>query len=267
MNRHQRAPSHVIVMTLLAAFLLAQGCATRPDPSDKVAFAAYQEVNDPIEPLNRYFFELTRFADFLFLHPISEVYKNVVPRTPRLLIRNFSKNVSEPGNFVNNLLQGELRRAGITLARLLLNTTVGIGGFLDVSDYFFGFKEQREDFGQTLAVYGMPEGPFFFIPFGGPSSFRDVIGITGGIFLNPIRYVNLKDIDFLLNIRFPIDVLEASISSRQFIEQIERESVDYYATVREFYRQNRRNAILNGELDFDSLPEIPDDDFFDEDEE
>ncbi len=259
----ERFPN-ILTLVLGGALLLTQGCATKPDPADKIAFATYQETNDPIEPLNRYFFELTRFADFIFLHPFSEIYKNIVPKAPRRMIRNFSSNLSEPINLVNNILQGEMRRSGITLARFALNTTIGIGGFFDAADYYFDLKEQPEDLGQTLAIYGMPEGPFFFIPFGGPSTFRDVVGITGGIFTNPIRYVNLNDIDILLNLRFPINVLEASVSSRQFIEQIERESIDYYATVRELYRQNRRNAILNGELDFDALPEIPEDDFFEE---
>ena len=263
--RKMNLPLNILAITLSATLLLAQGCATKPDKSDKIAFATYQEINDPIEPLNRYFFELTRFADFLFLRPFSEIYKNIVPKMPRVLIKNFSANLSEPSNLINNILQGEARRSGITLGRLLINTTVGIGGFLDAADYFLEWEEQNEDFGQTLAVYGMPEGPFLFIPLGGPSTFRDAVGITGGIFINPISYVDLDSIEILLNIRIPVNVLEASVSSRQFIEQIERESIDYYATVRELYRQNRRSAILNGELDFDALPEIPDDDFMEED--
>ena len=269
----------VFLFALFTLLILVNiGCASKPNQSDRLAYATYQEANDPLEPLNRYFFELTRFADFLFLYPLSEVYKNLVPKYPREMLNNFYSNLGEPLDLTNNLLQGSFDRAGTNLGRLFVNSTIGILGFFDAAEYFFDWEPAPEDFGQTLAVYGMPEGPFLVIPFVGPSSFRDTIGFGLNIVGNPLRYVGYipiidnqvdnfqRNSDLLLQGRTPIRALEASSSSRRFINQIERESVDFYATVRELYRQNRRNAILNGVLDFDDLPEIPDDDFFEEED-
>ncbi len=257
------------LLFLFAIFILAEGCATKPSKSDTIAYAAYEEINDPIEPLNRYFFELTRFADFLFLGPLAEIYTTIVPKFPREMLDNFYTNLREPLYLANNLLQGSWERSGVTLGRFTINTTLGLVGFFDVADYWFGLEVKSEDFGQTLAVYGMPEGPFLFLPFLGPSSFRDAIGAGGEIAGDPFRYISRipalepfeTNSEIIIQMRGPVRALEFRGSSGNFISQVERQSIDYYATIRAFYRQNRRNAILNGEFDFDDLPEIPDDDF------
>lgn len=252
-------------------------CATAPDPSDEIAYATYQETNDPLEPFNRYAFELTRFADFLFLKPISKIYVELIPKYPREMLSNFYSNLREPLYAVNNTLQGNLKGAGASVGRFAINLTLGVAGFFDAAYYMFDISPYPEDFGQTLGVYGVPEGPFLFIPFAGPSSFRGAIGSGLDIFANPLNYnfyissTGFKTLDdfndysqTIIQFGIPIRVLEFSGSSRGFLEQVERESTDFYATIRNIYRQNRRNAILDGELDFDELPEIPDDDFFEE---
>jgi phospholipid-binding lipoprotein MlaA len=188
------------------------------------------------------------------------------------MLSNFYTNLREPLYFANNLLQGSFKRSAISLGRFTINSTLGVAGFFDFADYWFGLEVKTEDFGQTLAVYGMPEGPFLFIPFLGPSSIRGVLGSAVELVGDPFQYIlrlpDLRSFDnnsqIIIQMRGPVRALEIRGSAERFIRQVERESIDYYATVRGLYRQNRRNAILNGELDFNALPKIPDDDFFDQ---
>ncbi len=251
----------------MGVFLLAvSGCATRPPASDTGARAAYEEANDPLEPLNRYFFELTNFADFLFLRPVAEVYDDLMPRFARKGLRNFSENLSTPLTLGHDILQGSWRRAGESLARLLLNSTLGIAGLIDVAA-MIGIPAHSEDAGQTLAVYGVPEGPYIFLPFLGPSSLRAASGGVADYYADPIGYVPIEGRRFIRLVAGAASVVDFRAGTLDVLSQVERTSIDYYAVLRELYRQNRRREILNGEIDISTLPDLSDDFDFDMEEE
>jgi phospholipid-binding lipoprotein MlaA len=248
----------------LAAILVA-GCATPPPPDDKAALAAYQEANDPIEPLNRYFFELNRGLDQLFLRPVAEIYRGVLPRPVRDGVRNVVYNLRSPIIFANDLLQGETERAGDTFGRFLANTFIGMGGIFDVAggEYADNPKStipfHNEDFGQTLAVWGVDEGPYLVLPVLGPSPVRDTAGIAGDAVLDPFTWVLANEHVLGFDIaRYAARGIDMRSRNIETIDEIERSSIDFYATVRSLYRQRRAAEIANGRAgDEDgSLPDV-----------
>jgi phospholipid-binding lipoprotein MlaA len=162
-------------VALLALGLLLTACATRPDPSDPEEVAEFEATNDPIEPWNRAMFFVNDGLDTLVLRPAAEAYGIFIPPPIRTAVQNMLGNLRSPVILLNDVLQGETQRAGNTLGRFVLNTTLGIGGAFDVATGF-GLPAHGEDFGQTLAVWGASEGPYLFIPGLGPSNPRDLLG-------------------------------------------------------------------------------------------
>ncbi len=256
----------VLPVCLAVAILGLAACATRPASSDRAALAAYEEAGDPLEPLNRYFFDLTNFVDFILIRPLAEIYRALAPAFVRRGIGNSLSNLSAPVTFVNDVLQGEPRRAAQTLWRFGVNSTIGVGGVFDVAARA-GVERHGEDFGQTLAVYGVPAGPYIFIPFMGPSSVRDVLGSGVDTFISPTAYTNLSDTAVLRGARTTLGILNGRANLLDIDRQIQRTSVDPYTALRSFYRQNRLNQIRNGRFEISDLPEIPDEllDFEEED--
>ena len=251
-------------LLLVALSFSFAGCATAPPRSDTALYAAYQEANDPIEPLNRYFLELTNFADFLLLRPAAEIYQGIAPKPMRRGIRNFVGNLGEPLTFGHDLLQAEFRRAGQSLFRFIVNSTLGLVGLVDVA-YYMGVPGHSEDAGQTLAIYGVPEGPYIFLPFMGPSSLRATTGRAIDYFADPVGYIPIEDRRFIRLVSGALNTIDFRASTLDALDQVERTSIDYYVVLRELYRQNRRKEIANGKVNISALPSISDDDFgFDE---
>ena len=228
---------------LVAAFTVAlAGCATPPPADNPEAVAAFEATNDPLEPMNRAIFKFNLYADNLLLKPLALLYRTFIPPEPRRGIHNFLDNLRAPVTLANDLLQGELDRASITVQRFAVNSTAGIGGLLDVASDL-GLPPHREDFGQTAAVWGSGEGFYLVLPIFGPSNVRDGIGLGVDTFLDPLVY--LVDTDILVSrtaVR-GIDERERVIDS---LDEIERTSIDYYATLRSLYRQHRADEIRNG---------------------
>lgn len=235
--------------------VLLAACATKPSPSNAAAVEAYDDANDPIEPLNRYFFELNRFFDIILIKPVATWYEGVVPDPARQGIRNFLDNLSSPVVLANDGLQSEWDRAGTTAARLGINTTVGVLGLFDPATGW-GYPQHREDFGQTLATYGTPEGPYIFLPILGPSPPRDLAGFVVDSFFDPLTYVYWDGPYTVRVVRFVVNGIDVRSRNLGTLDQIERTSVDYYATVRSLYRQSRANEIANGKTDSEKLPDI-----------
>ena len=180
---------------LVAAGMMAAslgGCAT--PPTDPGARAEFEQINDPMEPLNRYFFELNRFLDFILLHPWADTYNRIVPETGRTHIHNALDNVGNPLNVVNEALQGRGTDSVTTIGRFLVNSTLGIGGLFDVATDF-GLPAKKADFGQTLYVWGLPEGPYMVLPIFGPSNPRDGVGLGVDSYADPVGWVfKLQDL-------------------------------------------------------------------------
>lgn len=250
---------------LLFAGLLA-GCSTAPDGAETAA------VNDPLEPMNRYFFDVNDAADKLLLRPVSEIYRGVVPGIARDGVRNALRNLKKPVILVNDLLQGETDRAGRTAGSFVVNSTVGLLGVLDLTDgpdsvTGLDWPYHDEDFGQTLAVWGAEEGPYLVLPLIGPSPPRHTVGRVVDSFMDPWSYLIASDERFLFSaVRFGLNGVDQRSRNIETLDDIERSSIDFYATVRSLYRQSRARAIANDAGVEDELPKLDMDMTLDDDE-
>jgi phospholipid-binding lipoprotein MlaA len=228
----------------------AQAKEAKPNGDD-------EDVNDPLEPLNRIIFEFNEGIQDAFLRPITKFYNENVNVTIRQGIGNFLDNLSSPVVIVNELLQGEIESAMRTLSRALINSTLGIGGLADVAEEM-GIEGRDEDFGQTLGVYGVGEGFYLVLPVFGPSNPRDAVGkFLIDSYFDPIGMA-LDDADettiiYSLAAMRGIDEYAGIVDE---LNQVKKTSVDYYAAVRSLYRQKRKAEIRNGSSL--ELPPIPD---------
>jgi phospholipid-binding lipoprotein MlaA len=231
-------------LALALAFGLA-ACATRPDPRDPEAVAEFRTTNDPLEPLNRGLFFVHDGIDTLVLRPAAEAYRIFLPPEVRTAIRNVLNNLRTPVILVNDLLQGETQRAATTTGRFLINTTLGIGGIFDRARDF-GLLGHTEDFGQTLAVWGVPEGPYLFIPVLGPSNPRDLAGVGVDYAANPLNYIGgVSDVDSITVTRGVLTAADTREGLIQPLDALRAQSIDYYAALRSAYRQRRVVEIRN----------------------
>lgn len=202
------------------------------------------DVNDPYENFNRAMFEFNLTFDRLLFKPLAEAYRQALPQFSRDMVEHFLDNLRTPVVLANDLLQGNLNRAGVTIHRFLFNSTVGFGGLFDIVGTL-GVRGHDEDFGQTLAVWGMDEGPYLVLPIIGPAPFRDAIGLGVDTFLDPVTYA---DISFAAKAaRTGTRAIDTRSRHIEALDEIEKTSIDFYATIRSLYRQRRADEIRNGE--------------------
>jgi phospholipid-binding lipoprotein MlaA len=247
-----------LVLPLLA---LASAC-TLPPTDDEAALAAYIEANDPYEPLNRSIFAMNRAIDTILLKPAAEAYRFAVPEPVRDGVHNVLNNLNTPNILVNDFFQGNLPRMAESGQRLVMNTLLGAGGVFDIAamDYEGDIKPAAfhdEDFGQTLGVWGFEGGPYLMLPLYGPSNVRDLIGRVVDSFIDPLEYVVPHDIekDFKLA-RSIASALDRRSRLLDTLDDIERDSIDFYAAIRSLYRQHRTAQINNGDTELLAAPEI-----------
>jgi phospholipid-binding lipoprotein MlaA len=247
---------------LTLALSLLSGCAIPPPADDQAATAAYVEANDPLEPLNRSVFAFNRMLDTLFIKPAAEAYRTVLPAGAREGVRNVLNNLDTPNTLINDMFQGEVGRAGESAQRIVMNTLGGAGGLVDVAamDNSGDLKPvpyHSEDFGQTLAVWGFGEGPYLMLPLFGPSNVRDLVGRVADGFLDPTVYLVPHDDRFEYQAgRMVANGLDKRANFIDTLDDIERNSIDFYATIRSLYRQNRQADIANGKARQAPAPEI-----------
>ncbi len=226
----------------MGAMIALAGCATIPE-GDPDAMAAYEEANDPLEPTNRFFFEVNYAADELLLKPFAGWYYTALPNPVQDSVRNALRNVSTPVVLANDLFQGEMDRAGVTFMRFLINSTVGLAGLFDVAGEW-GYPYHDEDFGQTLAVHGVDEGAYLVLPIFGPSNPRDAAGRGVDTLIDPLTWVLPQGWGI---VRAGIRGLDTRARNLKTLDEIRKGSVDYYAAIRSLYRQRRADEINNGE--------------------
>ena len=230
---------------ILCAALFASACAGTPTEGSR-------SEADPWEPLNRSIKGFNDGIDKVVYRPLAKGYEVVVPGFVRQGVTNFSRNLRTPLVLINNLLQGKGGAAANDAGRFLINSVVGIGGLIDIAT-MEGFDRNDEDFGQTLAVWGVPDGPYVVVPFLGPNTLRDAIMIPFNIAGDPlIYYDNSSARDKIYGLRL-IDLRQRLFAAEALI----KESPDMYVTIRESYLQRRQYLIHDGD------PPI-DDDFYDE---
>ena len=229
--RSIRLRLHAIVALALA------GCATLPaGPSDPAE-------NDPIEPFNRQVFAFNQALDHHVIKPVAKAYRDALPEPVRNSLRAFFDNLREPVVFANDLLQGRGEAAGISGRRFLINSTVGVLGFVDRATEF-GLPKQSGDFGQTLYVWGVGDGPYLMLPFFGPSNVRDTLGLGVDAYAAPVSRIGQWDgqqtTTFAIGATDGVDLRSRNIES---LDAIEAGSLDFYAYLRSVWRQNRQAKL------------------------
>ena len=228
------------------------------DPFAKTGEVQLEEY-DPWEPLNTKMFEINRQLDRWILKPVAKGYDFIMPNPVQIGVSNFFYNARFVPRFVNNVLQGKFRGAGIEAGRFLVNTTAGVAGFIDwASD--LDLKTPEEDLGQTLGFYGVTPGPYLVLPLYPPFTVRDFVGYVGDIFLNPIYWLALPVIEIgdipsaiphhnrtttsliLFTAKATEVVNDRSLNLEKF-QGVEESTVDLYSAVRNAYLQKRAKAI------------------------
>ena len=231
--------------TTAAFFSIVSGCASIPDEQ--------RTASDPWEPMNRSLYAFNTTVDKATLRPVARGYRAILPAPARQGVSNFFSNLTTPRSIVNNLLQGKPRQGLTETLRFVVNSTVGIGGLIDVATAG-GLEEHNEDFGQTFAVWGIPDGPYVMLPFLGPKTLRGAIATPLDMLADPVSHVDESSLRDKLVVMRIIDLRYRLLS----VEGLLEESRDPYTTVRDSYLQNREFEIFDGE------PPEDEDDFFDE---
>ena len=230
-----RAARGVGALAVAAALAAAPG-ARAAQPSDRDL--------DPWESVNRVVFEANLQVDRFVLEPVAQVYAALLPDTVRTAIHGVLANLELPVSGVNALLQGDADNAARALGRFTLNTTFGVAGLFDVAASA-GLERVDEDFGQTLAVWGVGSGPYLVAPFLGPTTLRDGAGGAVDVFLDPTSYA-LPVTGAARPSLMAAHVIDKRAANLERFDKARKESVDLYATVRSAYLQRRRNMIANG---------------------
>ena len=234
-----------LVLALCGLCAGVSGCATAPPWS----------ANDPYEQTNRDILKLNGKIDKYFVVPTVAVYFVLVPEGGRRGVHNFLGNLSLPTIFVNDMLQGELSRAGKSMWRPVINPTLGLGGFFDPASKI-GITGHGENFGQTLAVWGVKESPYLVLPFIGPSNPRDATGLVVDTAIDPTNQIAFKQHIWWSAGREYFTLLDLKGQTYQTIQGIQRSSVDYYSSLRSLYRQMRDDEIRNGRVQSEDLPDF-----------
>lgn len=200
---------------------------------------------DPYERFNRAIFKFNQKIDKYILKPLARFYHKVMPKPIRRGISNFFSNLWEPISFLNNSLQGKFKRALISLGRFIINTFVGLYGLIDFAT-IFGLKKSREDFGQTLAVWGSKgkkRSRYLVLPFFGPSTLRDGVGTVVDYYTHPLTYHHEKSTTDKLRAVEIIVIRESLLTASAILGEA---STDPYIFMREAYYQRRYNKIHDG---------------------
>jgi phospholipid-binding lipoprotein MlaA len=252
----------IMVVLLLAGALMVNSAMAADDDATSVDGMPLAEVmpddaNDPLEAINRVTFQVNEFFYDMFLRGPTEIYLGIVPPPLRLAIGSILNNLSTPVILVNDLLQGEWARAGTTTQRFAINTTYGIGGMFDRATEM-GFERHSEDFGQTLAVWGVPEAFYFVLPLLGPSNPRDAVG---RLFVDPYfdplgLYMDKNGYDAEIWGRRVTEQINNFGNAKDKLDHIKKVSIDHYAAIRSMYRQRRIAELRNGAAT--DLPPLPD---------
>ena len=243
--RVRRLP--LILFSLVAVGLAVSGCAAPgvrgTAPGTASAASAADDFNDPFEDANRGVFSFNQAVDEAILLPVARTYRTVTPPPMRQALHDFLQNLNGPVIFANDVLQAQPALAGNTLVRLAVNTTIGVGGLLDVATQM-GVPYHSNDMGITLATWGFIEGPYIIVPVLGPSNPRDLAGKVGDGFIDPGNYfAGQHHLLVAVVARSAVAGIDERSRNIESLADIERTALDYYATIRSLYRQRREAQI------------------------
>jgi len=214
------------------------------------SIAENEDVNvDPFESTNRIVFEISDDLDTMIIRPVAEIYRDVTPRFIKNSITNFFYNLSEVDTIINQLLQGKIVLAGQDSLRFLINSTIGIVGFVDVATRV-GFERHDEDFGQTLGYWGVPAGPYVFLPVIGPSTIRDSFSKPTSWFLSGNLSVSDEEAKIFINLLDAVETRERLLVAEKLIVG------DKYEFVKSVYLQTRNDLVFDGEVEDEFLTDL-----------
>ena len=205
--------------------------------------STYASDDDPLEPMNRAIFEFNEIVDDNVLKPIAKGYKYVTPDPVEVGISNFFSNIGEIGTITNDLLQLKFAQAGRDTMRFFLNSTLGIFGIFDVATPL-GLSKNKEDFGQTLGFWGVPDGPYLVLPFLGPSSFRDGPSMIVDYELSPVEQLHHEERQVLQT----LDIVDTRARLLRATKILDTAAKDKYIFIRESYLQKRESQVNDGNV-------------------
>ncbi|WP_374716989.1 MlaA family lipoprotein [Paraburkholderia phenoliruptrix] len=231
--------SCLTLAALIAGVFAFSGCASGPG----------RIASDPLEPMNRETFSFNSKADTYVAKPLATAYQKMVPSPAQTAIRNFFSNLGDIDNFANDALQLKAIDATEDVMRLVFNSIFGIGGVIDWATPA-GLPKHHQDFGLTLAHYGIPIGPYLLLPLLGPSSARDISDLAVESLLNPFVMASLPVQASVAGTRY-VSIRADLLSSTQLLSQA---AIDEYSLTRDFYLQRRR-ALASGDEGADALPD------------
>ena len=198
---------------------------------------------------NRIVFEISDDLDTMIIRPVAEIYRDVTPRFIKNSVTNFFYNLSEVDTIINQLLQGKIVLAGQDSLRFLINSTIGIVGFVDVATRV-GFERHDEDFGQTLGYWGVPAGPYVFLPLIGPSTIRDSFSKPTSWFLSGNLSVSDEEAKIIINLLDAVETRERLLVAEKLIVG------DKYEFVKSVYLQTRNDLVFDGEVEDEFLTDL-----------
>jgi phospholipid-binding lipoprotein MlaA len=227
---------HIVFVVLASVLIFSTGAAS-----------AQAEGSDPLEPMNRAFFNFDMFLDRILLKPVAQAYVAVVPDPGRRAVHNVLQNMNEPIIFANDLLQGDFSAAHITMARFLMNSTFGLAGIFDWASES-GLPKQSGDFGQTLYVWGVPSGPYLFLPLIGPTNPRDAIGYGVDTIADPIGYAFwTSGLVWASYSEFGAQTVDERSRQLNTLDELQKTAIDFYAEIRSLSQQERAIVLRHGQ--------------------
>jgi phospholipid-binding lipoprotein MlaA len=239
-------------LCLAATMALSLGaCSTTRADADA-------EIYDPGEGFNRAVFAFNDAVDTILLEPVAMGYRFLAPQPVRTGVRNFLRNLKSPMQVVNQTLQGDLRGSANDVGRFVVNSTVGVLGLVDVAA-MMGMPYEQEDFGQTLAVWGVGHGPYIVMPIMGPSSLRDATGMMVDSYADPLRlYLYNTHQEEWHYARIGLTAISTREELLDLLDDLQKNSFDMYASLRSIYIQRRAALVNDQNPELAASPSIPD---------
>lgn len=249
-----------LLICMGAASLSLSACSSTEHPPIHVGAI---EINDPWENYNRKVFDFNDAIDEMAVEPVARAYRDITPTPVRKGIHNFLNNLRSPVQVANQLLQGDITGAADSLTRTFANTLFGLGGTIDIAA-MTGLPADREDFGQTAAIWGVGDGPYLVAPFYGPASIRDHFGTIVDASADPLaNYLTNTDRYHTQLARTGVTLLDKRTELLSILDDLKKNSIDYYASVRSTVYQRRYGLIHdrhkdNGQTDYQEYDEFDD---------
>ena len=225
---------NAIIAVLAAAVLLSSGCASTPREENN--------VNDPYEGVNRKIYKFNDALDRNILKPVADAYEKVTPEPARTSVSNFFNNLGYLNTVLNDFFQGKFKQGTADLGRFLINSTVGSLGLVDVASKM-GLKAHEEDLGQTLAVYGTPQGPYLVIPLLGPNTARDAPDLGMSTVTSGLFYISQLAVTLPL---YALKIVDTRYRYSKSLQIVDEAALDRYIFVRDAYLQHRNYLIYDG---------------------